>query len=91
MELKLDDEKMIDAISELTCNIEDVEVNISKQLYESEINLLNCLDYYHDKLDEAEDRLAARISNLKESVDWQIFELREMILQLHEMVERKIG
>ena len=91
MELKLDDEKMFDAISELTENIEEFEGNISKQLYESEINLLNCLDYYHDKLDEVEDRLAIEISDLKESIDWEIFELREMIRQLQEMIERKAG
>ena len=89
MELKLDDEKMFDAISELTENIEEFEGNISKQLYESEINLLNCLDYYHDKLDEVEDRLAIEISDLKESMNWQIFELREMIRQLHETVEKR--
>ncbi len=87
----IENEVLFEALAKFACDFEEVESNLAEQLGEAEINLINHMDYYNEKVEEAEDRLATQISNLKESVDWQIFELREMIRQLQEMIERKVG
>lgn len=87
----VENEVVLEALSEFAGDLEEVESNLAEQLSEAEINLINHMDYYNEKVEEIECRLTTQINNLKESMDWQIFELREIIRQLHQTVVRKMG
>ena len=87
----VENEVVLEALSEFAGDLEEVESNLTEQLSEAEINLINHMDYYNEKVEEIECRLTTQINNLKESMDWQIFELREMIRQLHQTVVGKMG